>query len=220
MQNTVIKGVVFDLDGVMLDSEAISIGVWRNILSKYDTELSDEDYGKIIGMSSAPAVDFIIKQTGAPVDVHKMIDIHWNELIIAIQARGEAEPGLSDVLDHFANLSLPLAVASNSPSHYVHSVLEALGVKDRFISVTCADEISHSKPHPEIYLKAAESLNVAPKDCLAIEDSPVGLQAALSAGMRCVVIQNQHIKEPDYSGAFSKHPTLVDYLNQISTSLN
>jgi beta-phosphoglucomutase-like phosphatase (HAD superfamily) len=98
--------------------------------------------------------------------------------------------------------------------------LKALGVADRFKSVTCADEISHSKPHPEIYLKAAESMNIAPGQCLAIEDSPVGLQAALAAGMRCVIIQNDHIKNPDYNGAFSKYPTLFAYSNDISPSLN
>ena len=197
MQSNNIKGVVFDLDGVMIDSEAISIEVWRDMLSEFDVVLSDEDYGKIIGMSSFPAADFIIKQTGAPADVHKMIRVHWDELILAIQKHGEPEAGLINILDAFATLSLPLAVASNSPSRYVHSTLKALGLADRFKTVTCGDEITHSKPHPEIYLKAAESINIAPENCLAIEDSPVGLQAALAAGMRCVIIQNGHIKKTE-----------------------
>jgi beta-phosphoglucomutase-like phosphatase (HAD superfamily) len=67
--------------------------------------------------------------------------------------------------------------------------------------------------------KASESINVAPENCLAIEDSPVGLQAALAAGMRCVVIQNDHIKNPNYDGAFSLHPSLLDYFKGLSTSL-
>jgi beta-phosphoglucomutase-like phosphatase (HAD superfamily) len=146
MQNNAIKGIVFDLDGVMIDSEAISIEVWRNILKTFNVELTNEDYGEIIGMSSVPAADYIIKQTGAPVELHETIDLHWDELIAAIQNHGKAEAGLMNILDAFAALSLPLAVASNSPSYYVHSVLKALEVDDRFETVTCADEISHSKP--------------------------------------------------------------------------
>jgi HAD superfamily hydrolase (TIGR01549 family) len=219
MQNNVIKGVVFDLDGVMIDSEAISIEVWRNILKKHNTSISDEDYGKIIGMASIPATEFIIKQSGVKLDTMEMLKRHWDDLITAIQNHGVAEIGLFNILDHFAALSLPLAVASNSPSNYVHSTLKALGVADRFKSVTCADEISHSKPHPEIYLKAADSINIAPENCLAIEDSPIGLQAARAAGMRCVILQNRHIKDPNYDGAFAQYPTLLEYANNISTSL-
>lgn len=220
MQNKTIKGVVFDLDGVMIDSEAISIEVWRDILSKHNAVLSDEDYGKIIGMASIPAAEFIIKQAGVSFDPAEIMKIHWNELIVAIQAHGAAEAGLMEILDQFAALSLPLAVASNSPANYVHSVLEALGVAKRFRTIICADEISHGKPHPEIYLKAMQSVNVAPENCLAIEDSPIGLQAALAAGMRCVIIQNSHIKNPDYKGAFSQHPTLLDYSKNLVQSLN
>ena len=220
MQNEMIKGVVFDLDGVMIDSEAISIKVWRNILNQHNAAISDEDYGKIIGMASIPATEFIIKQSGVKLDTIEMLKRHWDDLIIAIQNHGAAEAGLFNILDCFAALSLPLAVASNSPSIYVHSTLKAIGVSDRFKSVTCADEISHSKPHPEIYLKAAKSINVAPEQCLAIEDSPVGLQAALAAGMRCIIIQNGHIKNPDYNGAFSQYPSLLAYSKNIAPSLN
>ena len=220
MQNRMIKGIVFDLDGVMIDSEALSIEVWRNILNRHNASISDEDYGKIIGMATIPATEFIIKQSGVKLNPTEILKQHWADLIAAIQSHGQAEAGLFNILDHFAALSLPLAVASNSPSFYVHNTLKALGVADRFKSVTCADEISHSKPHPEIYLKAAESINIEPKQCLAIEDSPVGLQAALAAGMRCVIIQNRHIKNPNYQGAYSQHPSLLDYSNNISLSLN
>ena len=220
MQTQIIKGVVFDLDGVMIDSEAISIEVWRNILNRHNASISDEDYGKIIGMASIPATEFIIKQSGVKLNTMEMLKRHWDDLITAIQNHGVAEAGLFNILDHFAALSLPLAVASNSPSNYVHSTLKALGVADRFKSVTCADEISHSKPHPEIYLKAAESIDIPPEQCLAIEDSPVGLQAALAAGMRCIIIQNGHIKNPDYTGAYSQHSSLLEFSNNLSTSLN
>jgi len=220
MQSNVIKGVVFDLDGVMIDSEAISIEVWRNILSSHNARISDEDYGKIIGMASIPATEFIIKQSGVSLNTMKTMKRHWDDLVMAIQNHGAPEAGLINILDAFAAFTLPLAVASNSPSRYVHSTLKALSVADRFRTVTCGDEFKHSKPHPEIYLKAAESIKVAPENCLAIEDSPVGLQAALAAGMRCVIIENRHIKNPNYEGAYSQYPSLQDYFNNLSASLN
>ncbi|MCD4671790.1 MAG: HAD family phosphatase [Anaerolineaceae bacterium] len=220
MQSNLIKGIIFDLDGVMLDSEAISMQVWRDILSEYNVTLSNEDYGVIIGMSSIPAAEFITKQTGAPVDAKEMMRTHWDEVILAVQKSGVAEAGLFDLLDKFSALSLPLAVASNSPSHYVHSVLDALEVHDRFETVICANEISHSKPHPEIYLKAAEGINIAPHQCLAIEDSPIGLKAALAAGMRCAVIPNRHINNPNYEGAYSQYPTLSHLSDNLPTLLN
>ena len=220
MQSNLIKGIIFDLDGVMLDSEAISMQVWRDILSEYNVTLSNEDYGVIIGMSSIPAAEFITKQTGAPVDAKEMMRTHWDEVILAVQKSGVAEAGLFDLLDKFSALSLPLAVASNSPSHYVHSVLDALEVHDIFETVICANEISHSKPHPEIYLKAAEGINIAPHQCLAIEDSPIGLKAALAAGMRCAVIPNRHINNPNYEGAYSQYPTLSHLSDNLPTLLN
>lgn len=220
MKDQAIKGIVFDLDGVMLDSEALSILVWRDILARYDAHISNEVYESMIGMASMPAAKLVIAETGVPMDAEEILRVHWDMLVEVIEDQAKAEKGLIDLLDAFSDRELPMAVASNSPSQYVHSVLASLKVRDRFLSVICADEITHAKPHPEIYLKAAEAIGIAPEHCLAIEDSPIGLEAALAAGMRCAVIPNHHLKNPDYTGAFGEYASLSNLLENLSHALN
>jgi putative hydrolase of the HAD superfamily len=220
MRSGHIKGIIFDLDGVMLDSEVISMRVWQNILEHHNFNLDHEQYAQTIGMASIPAAELLIGITGIAMPVEELLQLHWQELIAAIQNDAEAEPGLTEALDFFADLGLPLAVASNSPSIYVNCVLDALGVRQRFRSVVCADQIKHAKPHPEIYLSAAAAISVDPGHCLAIEDSPIGLQAALMAGMRCIVIPNPHIRSANYEGAYAQYPSMATFFQNISTVVN
>lgn len=220
MNDRQIKGVIFDLDGVMLDSEVISMRVWQNMMKSHSIVLPNEDYARTIGMASVPAAELLADITGIHLPVSQLLDIHWRELIKTIQKEAEPEPSLIELLQALLLHNLPLAVASNSPSHYVDSVLNALGVRQHFQAVICADQIKNAKPNPEIYLSAASALSISPQDCLAIEDSPIGLQAALAAGMLCVVIPNPHIDFADFNGAYAQYTSLAALFDDISTLLN
>jgi HAD superfamily hydrolase (TIGR01509 family) len=215
-----MQGVIFDLDGVMLDSEAFSIQVWQDILGRFGAHLDRKDYEAMIGMAVLPSAELVIRKTGVPLGAEEIMEMHWDEIMQIIIAKGTPEPGLMRLLETFSGLSLPMAVASNSPSSYVETVLNALGVRQQFQTVICADQIRHGKPDPEIYLKAAEAIGIAPENCLAIEDSPIGLQAALAAGMRCAVIPNPHLKSPVYTGAFGEYASLCSLLENLPDILN
>jgi HAD superfamily hydrolase (TIGR01509 family) len=114
---------------------------------------------------------------------------------------------------------LPLGVASNSEALYVDQVLRAIDVGDTFDCVITPDQVAQPKPAPDIYLAAAVSLNTPPERCLAIEDTPIGLSSALSAGMRCVVIPSLHLEGADFTGAYASFTSFPALLRELDSVL-
>jgi HAD superfamily hydrolase (TIGR01509 family) len=207
-----IHAVVLDLDGVMLDSETIALEMWHEFLALYGKSLSDTEYRQMVGMEPGETAIFVRQRTGIPVGVEEILEDHRTRMMEAVGRDAKPVEGLEDFIRETRLRGLPIGVASNSGSIYVDQVLSAIGLREAFDCVITSDEVARAKPAPDIYHAAAASLKTPPERCLAIEDSPIGMKSALSAGLRCVVIPNHHLEGADFSGAyamFDSFPTLL-----------
>lgn len=214
-----ICAVVLDLDGVMVDSETIALEMWHEFLALYGTALSETEYRQMVGMEPKETAIFVQERTGIQVSVEEILDDHRTRVMEAVGRDAKPVPGLEDFIRETRLRNLPVGVASNSSTIYVDQVLRAIGLREVFDCVVTSDQVQHAKPAPDIYLTAAASLEIPPERCLAIEDSPIGMRSALSAGMRCVVIPNHHLDGADFSGAYAMFASFPALLREFDLVL-
>jgi putative hydrolase of the HAD superfamily len=198
-----IHAVVLDLDGLMVDSETIAIEMWREYLALFGKALSDAEYQQMIGMEPRENAIFVRQRTGIPIEVEEILEDHRFRVMETVGRDAKPVDGLNPFIREVKLRGLPIGVASNSGSTYVNRVLNAIGLREVLDCVITSDQVARAKPAPDIYQAAATSLKTPPEQCLAIEDTPIGMQSALSAGMRCVVIPNHHLDGVVFDGAFA-----------------
>jgi HAD superfamily hydrolase (TIGR01509 family) len=211
-----IKAVIFDLDGLMIESESIGYEVWRQVVAEFGGEMSEALYREFIGKTPEATIDLVCEALGLSISPEDLSERYWSQRteIMCVEAR--AVEGLVTLIEDLHQVQVPLGVASNSPTNYVERVLEALQMQHRFQAVIGSDQVPEGKPAPDVYLATAAALAVGPQDCLAIEDSPTGLQAALNAGMRCIVVPNENLEGEDFSGAEGRYNSLREVLAALS----
>ena len=185
-----IELVVFDFDGLILDTELPVFRCWQEIYADHGCELPFDLWADCIGTADTfdPVVD-LTARVGRPLDGAALDALHrvrTDELIAAETIR----PGVLDYLEAARALGVKLAVASSSSRAWVAGHLERLGVLARFEVLKCADDVARVKPDPALYHAACEHLGVPPARAVAIEDSPNGILAAKRAGLFCVAVPN------------------------------
>jgi HAD superfamily hydrolase (TIGR01509 family) len=199
--------VVFDLDGVVVDSEPTHERANTEWLGSLGAVLVPNLAEAMMGRRVRDLTDVIARQAGLPPDeaFAGREAVFWRML-------GEQAllpmPGLRPALARLAGAGLPLAVASSGTRAYVEHVLAGLGVADAFAAVVSGEEVADGKPAPDVYLLAAERLGADPADCVAVEDAPHGIAAARAAGMRVVAVPHARTKALDLSRADKVVPDL------------
>jgi HAD superfamily hydrolase (TIGR01509 family) len=214
-----MQAVIFDLDGLMINSEDLSLKAWRRVLAPYGRGIADSDYHAMIGLDSPATSRRVIELTSVPLAGEELSNAHWRQLLDIIERELEPMPGLLALIQEITDRNCPLAIASNSPSDYVERALKAIGVRNTFRCVVGRDKVARGKPAPDVYLAAAACLGAAPERCLALEDSPIGMQAALAAGMQCVVVPNEHLNGADFGGAHGCYKSLVELRGALGSWL-
>jgi HAD superfamily hydrolase (TIGR01509 family) len=186
-----VKALVFDFDGLILDTEVPDFASWQELFDSHGATLEFETWAECIGTTdfSFDAYTHLEAQLGRAVDraeVHARRRGRYLEMIAAESAL----PGVTDYLEDAKRLGLRLAVASSSDRAWVEGHLARLGLLAHFDATRCSDDVRRTKPDPELYLAAAAALGVPPEAAIAFEDSPNGVRAAKAAGMYCVAIPN------------------------------
>ncbi|MFN2149397.1 MAG: HAD family hydrolase [Anaerolineales bacterium] len=206
-----IRAIIFDLDGLMVDSEPIALEVWREVLQPFGVHLSAEVYSRVIGLEPRRGAGMMIDEFNLPLTVEALLETYWKHRTAVMERRIQPQPGLLEVVDTFEEKGYRLGVASNSPSFYVRRILAAIRLDERLVCAVGSDQVGSGKPAPDVYLAAAHCLDVPPQVCLAIEDSPAGVSAACAAGMRCVAIPNPELHHGDFSQADAVFDSLTDF---------
>jgi HAD superfamily hydrolase (TIGR01509 family) len=213
-----IQAIVFDLDGLMVDSEPMSMKAWQKLLTEFGHSLEEKDYPSLIGIDGDSTIKLLRQKMDIPLKNREIMDLHDRYWIAIVREEVQPVSGLFDLVKAFKSRDYKLGVASNSRSEYVHAVLDTIELKENFHCVLSADQVQRGKPAPDIYQAAAACLGVEPEVCLALEDSPTGLKSALAAGMRCIVVPNQKLLHESYAGAYAHFPSLLhlyDNLDQV-----
>ena len=182
------RPVVFDLDGVLIDSEALSWESWRRVLLRYDLDLNDEDIATLTGRTEHDTHEYFAARAELP-DFATFSEELSGVTLALFDERLEAYEDAVDALDYLLGRGFPVALASSSTRSRVDRSLATVGLNDRFGVVVGGDEVVKGKPDPDLFLAAASGLGVDPTTCLAVEDAPAGIAAAKAAGMRVVAVE-------------------------------
>lgn len=184
-----IEAVVFDLDGVLIQSEEVWDAVREQFVRERGGRYDEEVQRAMMGMSAPEWSRYLHETAGVP-DEPAAIDAEVvRRMLAAYRERLPLVPGAADAVREAA-ASFPLALASSSNRELIDAALELAGVADCFRVTVSSEEVARGKPAPDVYLEAARRLAVAPERCAAVEDSHAGIRAAKAAGMRVVAIPN------------------------------
>lgn len=207
-----IKAVIFDMDGVIIDSEPIESLAWEKILKEYGKKPIINEWG-LVHKVGTKSIDFILKKHGL-VEKEEIIRDKKRKIFIDLVLKNLIlMPGFLRLLTGLKKRKIKLGVASNRFQEHVGLIMKKLKIEDEFNALIGNDPTIEIKPAPDIYLKAAKALGVNPKNCLAIEDSESGIVSAKAAGMKVIAVPNRYTKHQD----FSKADKVVKSLSEITT---
>ena len=178
--------VVFDMDGVLIDSGAHHRAAWRALLNELGIEPAGDFWRLTIGRPAEEAVPLLLGVDVSPEEAWRLAT-RKRDHYVAFARRGvQAVAGVGRFVETVADAGIPCAVATSASRHDVDRLLLALGFARCFRAIVTSEDVRMGKPDPEVYMRAAEALGVSPRRCLAFEDSVVGIHAACGAGMAVV----------------------------------
>ncbi len=184
-----MKAVVFDMDGVLFDTESVCMKAWDYAGEVMGVGKAGYMVLKTLGMNADKAVEIIKTEFGEGFDAVKFKQIGKNYSYDYFNTYGVPEkPGLYEILDYLKNKGYKIALASSTSSQSVYHHLKEKDIEKYFDAVICGDMVEKSKPEPDIYLKACAQLNENPDNCIAIEDSKNGILSAHRAGLQVIMV--------------------------------
>jgi HAD superfamily hydrolase (TIGR01509 family) len=212
--------VVFDLDGVLIESEQVWNAAREELVREHGGTWDDNATTDMMGMSSKEWSQYMHDRLGVPMDPAEINDDVVRRVAAAY---GKHLPLLQDAVETVRELAArwPLGVASSSNRPIIELVLERSGLRPSFAAIVSSEEVENGKPAPDVYLAVASELGVDPKDCVAIEDSANGIRAAVAAGMRTIAVPNREFPPPDEMLAMAAAvvPSLAEVTPDLVASL-
>ncbi|WP_040976429.1 hexitol phosphatase HxpB [Necropsobacter massiliensis] len=216
-----VNAIIFDMDGVLIDSEPLWKQAGVEIFNAFDLPATWADMVALTGLPSRGIVDKIYqKYHKAPLPAEEMASRLNEHAIALILDQKPLMKGVKETLEKLTALGYRLAVASASPRKLLEEITQRCDIAQYFDYLSSATELAYNKPHPQVYLHAADMLNSAPCNCLGIEDSVVGMTAVKAASMKCIVIPDQSMKtDPRWSLADAQLNALSDINRQLIEKL-
>jgi len=196
-----IKAAIFDMDGVIVDSEPAHIEAEKRILLKHGVKITAEELRAYTGTTAEFEFRDLIRKYTLKTTVYELFREKESILFELLERRTQPTSGVIELIRSLKDQGLKLGIASSGHRKLVYYFLKRLEIEHLFDSVVCAEDITHSKPHPEIFQKSARILNVKPSECVVIEDSKLGVEAAKTAKMKCVGYVNPNSGNQDLSSA-------------------
>lgn len=216
---TQITAVVFDMDGLMVNSESLARDVWNTVLAEFGCQMDDETHRRMIGRRTGESAHIVRERFALPLSPAELAarktrlwESVWRRQGVPLM------PGLERLHGELARREIPWGVATSSPRQYAEHVVAGLPLAGHCRAIAAGDEVERGKPAPDIYLLAAERMQVPPERCLALEDSVPGGRAAQAAGMTLAAVPNGTTATADFSFAdyvFGSLHEVVDHLDRL-----
>jgi beta-phosphoglucomutase len=186
-----IKAVIFDLDGVIVSTDEFHYRAWQQLADEHGIPFSREDNARQRGVSRMESLEVVLEKAGREYTADEKLamaedkNTRYREMLSELTP-ADVLPGIPALLDALTERGIKIAIGSSSKN--TPFILERIGMAERFDAVSDGNNITHSKPHPEVFLIAAERLGIPPESCAVVEDAVAGIDAALAAGMRAVAV--------------------------------
>jgi len=212
-----IEAVIFDMDGLIIDSEPL----WReaeiNIFKKYHITLSEDDCRGTTGMRVDEVVNhWSLVYPEANLPIEQVVHDIMHEVMHLVQLKGSPLPGVIQTIQFLLNRKIPLALASASSYALIETVLAKLEIKKYFSVIMSAENMDYGKPHPQVFLETAKALKLRPQSCLVLEDSVYGVLAAKAAKMQVVAIpEKSEFNKKGFCIADYKLTSMLEFDEQL-----
>lgn len=212
-----IKGVIFDMDGVISDTQKLHAQVEAKILKRFNINISPEELTqKYAGVRTKDFFDALLKERGTSYDLGELMEEKWQEMTRLAALGVDEIPGSANLVKRLSEEEYSLAVASASNLAYVNSVLGALKISPYFNAIISGDMVNKGKPDPESFLLAASKIGIPPGNCVVIEDGTSGMAAAKNAGMFCIgLVADKNKKYPTDNLILSLSEITDEYLKNL-----
>ncbi len=211
-----MKAIIFDMDGLMIDTERLYFETEREMAKNFGKELRDETLWKMMGRKPIESLEIYAKDLGIDVPAQKLVEIRNRLFLEKLMKDLVPMKGLFELLEEFKG-KLMLAVATGSPVKLLDIILDRLNLRDYFDVLQASDNIVNGKPDPEIYIKAIESLNACPEECIVLEDSGNGALAGKSAGCYTIAVPSEYTLMQDFSFVDYRAADLIDARQHIKS---
>ncbi len=214
-----IKAIIFDFDGLIVDTESVWFDAYREVLLEYEFDLSLEKFSEVIGTHDDILYDYLKQNIKIPFE-RDLIESSVEKLVKTKLDEPALRENVEDYLITAKEAGLIIGLASSSSREWVEGFLKKLNIYEYFSVIKTREDVSNVKPNPELYCKAIEELGVTASEAIAFEDSLNGLIAAREAGLRCVIVPNSvtsHLAFENYSLRLSSmaEKSLTDVMNHI-----
>ena len=216
-----LNTVIFDMDGLLIDSEPLWGEAAHEIFGRYNFQLTKAQYATTTGMRTKEFVEWWFN--------HYKIDARHNEeaenailqnVVEKVAAKGKALPGVEHIFNFFIQRNFKIGLATSSGKPLIDVVVDKLGIRNFLQSIESAADLPYGKPHPQVYLNCAVALNSHPTQCICFEDSFNGLIAAKAARMKCVVVPAPHdSKNEKFNAADLKISSLINFNSLLMQTL-
>jgi len=215
MEGNLLEAIIFDMDGVVADSEPLHIKAENQTLAPFNVKVTEEDYHKFMGRSPELLLESLVEKYSIDVKMQELLSVHKKNLLQLYKKEVKPIKGALELIQWFSEKKYCLALASSSNDKLVESVISKFKIRNMFNAVVSGSEVKNIKPSPEIFLKASSKVFVSPEKCLVIEDSTAGVKAARSAGMHCIGFRSPHSPGQDLSSADMIIDDLTVLLNKL-----
>ncbi|MGG7057940.1 HAD family hydrolase [Clostridium nigeriense] len=190
-----VELVIFDMDGLIFDTEKLSYASWAEAAKKFNFDFELNLFYKMLGTNHESIRNLLISELGDKIEVDEYIKEKRRINLSMLENGAEKKPGLDDLLKYLEDKNIKKAVATSSNREVALNLLEKANILHYFNYVLCGDEVKKSKPDPEVFLNVAKKLDVNPRNCIVLEDSEAGTIAASRGRMKAIIIPD--LKEPD-----------------------
>lgn len=213
-----IKAFIFDMDGLILDTERIAFKSYKEALKEYGYDFTEAFFLTLVGTNVKLTKELCLNRYGSwfPFDLlhenhNKITEEYIKKNVVPLKE------GVNELIDYLKEKDYKIALATSSDREKAEYLLELVKIKDKFDYIICGNDIVNSKPNPEIFLKAAENLKVELKECVVIEDSKFGVKAAVNAGMKVINVPDMKMPDSEVkSMAFKIFNNLLEVKDYIS----
>ena len=192
------KAVIFDMDGVIFDTEKVYLDIWTEVFEKYGYKMTKELYVTVMGTGRKNVIKTFLENFGDDLPIEKMYEEKDNQLFYRIENQGiPLKEGVKELFSMLKEKDYKIALATSAKRERVEKQIKDKWLKESFDAIVCGDDVEKGKPSPDIFLKAAKEIDVEPENCFVVEDSPAGIKAAFSGGMKGIHVEDLKVVDEE-----------------------